>query len=346
MPRSDRAVVDAIVARTADAASIAWAHDGTGDVATLPDPEAAIDAAGRLGNVSALQSVAQPKVLRKAAAAALHGIRSRGVVVPEKVDARHVGLARETVDIPARAFLGMPDIDGEIELLLTVADDEGCCVLGAVLDGRPTPRESQHAHVSRSGMREVWKTCEGRGDIAEVSFVTGLHYGDHFLANDHGWRHFCEHVSPATIASARLLDPLARPPAARTDEGADDPWILPVRLLSAAAIHAGIGEIGAAFSSAIEVDDATRQSRIEGAIANAATAALTDALRPSLVAAVDLAHATFVLHGLPQRAERAVQAREQILAGVAGADIKPVLDAVRLAMFAHAMQQAGERPGG
>src|SRR5262245_17410281 len=96
--------VRAILDRTGDEATVAWAHDGTGDVSKLPDPLLAIAAAAALGNVKALQSVQGPKELRKAAAAALHKLRSTGVKVEEKVAPRAVGLGKEVIDIPARAF--------------------------------------------------------------------------------------------------------------------------------------------------------------------------------------------------------------------------------------------------
>src|SRR5687768_5615412 len=99
-----------ILDRTGDAATVAWAHEGTGDLAKLPDPHLAIAAAAALGNAKALQSVTTgPKELRKAASAALHRLRSRGVKVETRVESRTAGLGRESVDIPSRAFLSLPD---------------------------------------------------------------------------------------------------------------------------------------------------------------------------------------------------------------------------------------------
>ena len=70
----------AILDRSGDPATVAWAHEGKGALAALPDPQLAIAAAGALGNVAALQSVNAPKDLRKAASAALHKLKSRGEI--------------------------------------------------------------------------------------------------------------------------------------------------------------------------------------------------------------------------------------------------------------------------
>ncbi|MBM4368385.1 MAG: hypothetical protein FJ102_19380, partial [Deltaproteobacteria bacterium] len=56
-----------ILDRTGHAATVAWAHDGEGNLAALPDADLAVDAAVALGNAAALQAVQAPKNLRKLA---------------------------------------------------------------------------------------------------------------------------------------------------------------------------------------------------------------------------------------------------------------------------------------
>ena len=157
----------AIVNRSADVASVAWAHEGVGALASLPNPQAAIAAAAELGNVRALQSVQAPKDLRKAAAAALHKLKSKGMKVEEAPPPRAFTLTKEIVDLPSRAFFGLPDLEGDMELLLTTSDASGNCALGIIL-GAGRVKEVRHAHLGRGELREVWKQAEGRGDLAEM----------------------------------------------------------------------------------------------------------------------------------------------------------------------------------
>ena len=92
-------VVAALLDRSGDPASVAWVHDGVGELAALPDPDAALAAAVEVGNTAALQAVAAPKALKKAAAAALHKLRSRGVKVEAAVAPRAFSLGKEQEDI-------------------------------------------------------------------------------------------------------------------------------------------------------------------------------------------------------------------------------------------------------
>ncbi len=143
-----------ILDRSGDPATVAWAHDGEGALVSLADPELAIAAAGELGNITALQSVTEPKSLRKAAAAALHRLKSRGVRVEDKAPANTFTLAREALVITPRAFLSGPNPLGNCHMVLTATDAEGSCIVELIVGGSRV--QAEHGHASRKELRGFW----------------------------------------------------------------------------------------------------------------------------------------------------------------------------------------------
>lgn len=332
--KSNKNLVAMIVARSADEASVAWAHDGTGPLAALPDALSAIDAAAELGNVRALHGVTAPKELRKAAAAALHRLRSRGVRVEAPVAPRVFALPREIVDIPARAFLSVPDREGDIELLLSVSDDEGSCVLGVVVSGSAVVREAQHGHVSRSELREIWRKSAGREDFSEIPFASAVHFADLWLGassagRHHAWTHFLEHVSPATLIAARLLDPMRGAP---TDEvgSAAMPWLIPSGLLDSAALERGVQRVSAFFATLTDAAPEGAPDAFATILGEVADAVVTEATRPALADAARLAATTFRFHRWQAAADALLAAADAFAAGRPGSTIEAVTNTVRL----------------
>jgi hypothetical protein len=303
-----------ILDRTGDPATVAFAHDGTGDVTALADPALGIAAAEALGNAGVLQAVTGPKPLRKAAALALHRMRSRGVRVDVPPVAKAFSLGTERVELPARAFVSLPDPEGEIELVLTVSDEEGNCALGLVVGGTDGVREARHGHLGRGELREMWRSLESDTSHAEVPFTTGLHFADRFLRDrhNHNWTHFLEHVSPATLQSARLLDPLRGAPPARTDVE-PTPWLLPTGMLDN-ALHEHAGELLADVAE-------DELGRLRAALADAA---VSDRNRSRLAEMASFFAAVFTLHGRAADAEAATRVADQLTAGEAGSAIGPV----------------------
>ncbi|MFZ5482398.1 MAG: hypothetical protein ACOZNI_36890 [Myxococcota bacterium] len=331
-----------VLDRTADAPTVTWAHEGKGDVSRLPDPLLAIAAAAALGNTKALQSVQGPKELRKAAAAALHKLRSQGVKVEAPVAPKSVGLGKEVVDVPSRAFLSLPDNQGDIELLLSSTDREGTCLLGVVLGASGTVREAQHAHLSRGELRDVWKQAEGRADIREVPFTTGLHFADLWLQKHHAFTHFCEHVPPATLASARLLDPMTRAPAPAADEDPEkiQPWVAPLGMLDEASLHEGVHRAIDQMNSEIATDDDQRKALVDAAIDEAADAVLHARNRAPLARAAELAAVAYRFHGYAKVAAELRDTARKLEAGDPGRTMPPVVLAVRLSIMSHLLGEA------
>ncbi len=337
--------VSAIVDRSADPASVAWAHDGVGNVAALPDPLAAITAAGLLGNAKALQAVAAPKELRKAASAALHKLKSKGIKIEEVAAPRAFTLAKEGFDLAPRAFLSLPDLQGDIELLVTTSDPTGNCALGMLL-GAGGVKEMRHAHLGRGDLRDVWKQAQGRAEIAEIPFAVGLHYAERYATTSadhkHDWTHFLEHISAATLAGARALDPMTRVPEA-VEEG-EDPnprWLAPLGALDESALQAGIADVVALMGN--PGDDDSRDAALEAIYARTADTALADGDPAALARAAELAAAAVAFHGRPRGAAMLSAQVDAILAGAAGSAVEGVAMGVRLLLLSQAQQQLGGR---
>ena len=341
---SDKSALLAILARSGDPVTVAWVHDGMGDLASLPDPLLAIEAAGELGKVELLQGVSGPKPWRKAAAAALHRIKSRGVKVTEVVAPRSFALGKESVEVPSRAFLSMPDFDGDVELLLTCTDDEGTCALGLVVGGSGV-KDAGHGHLSRGELRDMWKQVESRPEMAEVPFTTALHYADAWLTpvNHRDWKHFLEHVAPATLASARVLDPVARAPAPPAGGEADTRgWMAPFSLLDESALMSAMDEAEGTILSPIELAPDQIETRMETLARDVADRALTDRNRGSFVRCAELAATSFRFHGRTAAADAAKAAARDLEAGKPGREIAPIVDAVRAALVLRHLQQRQE----
>lgn len=336
--------VSSIVDRSGDPASVAWAHDGVGDVAKLPNPLAAIAAAAELGNAKALQSVQAPKDLRKAASAALHKLKSKGLKIEEVAPARSFTLGKESFDLPSRAFISIPDLDGDMEFLLTTSDPGGNCALGVIF-GAGQPKEMRHAHVGRGELRDLWKQADGRKDLAEIPFTTGLHYIERFAAGapdyKHDWTHFLEHVPAATLQAARTLDPLGKAPTDAVDEDGIA-WIAPPGVLDHGALSEGMDRL-VALTSAAYADDAARDAAYEALYVEVADRALADGDRAALVRAAELAVASFAFHRRPKAAASVRAQAEAAAAGASGSALESVLTAVRLLLLSNAQRHLGDR---
>ncbi len=320
----------AILDRSGDPELVAWAHDGAGDVTTLSDPELAIHAAGELGNIAALQAVVAPKALRKAAAAALHRIKSRGIKVADAPAPKAFTLAREAFDVPPRAFLSGPNAMGNCHLLMTATDREGSCIMEVIIGGDKV--QDHHGHAGRSELRKFWKQIEGDDVMAEIPFVAGLHLGDAALNGKpaHGWDHFLSKVAPGSLAAARSANPLEY---ALADSGAAaEGWVLPAWLLPGAVVDGIVASLPA---------DATPEN--EGWLDEAIAAALEGGGRESFAFAADRSALVFALLGRGAAAESARAAATRMRAGEGCSDLAPLRSAVLLAAFQELQHRQQEK---
>lgn len=338
----------AILDQSGDPATVAWAHHGQGDLAQLADPALAIAAAAALGTAAALQAVTGPKDLKKAAAKALHQLRSRGVAVTPAAAPTTFSLGKVDTAVSPRAFLSLPDAEGDVELLLVAADDEGICVLGTILGGPDVLREARHAHVNRSGLREVLRSVEARGMHAELPFTAGLHLADRVYATrpDHAWHHFLDHVPAATLQSARFLSPDRGLPAGRADEPEPRPWMPNAGMLEARPLEDAIERMIEITGSAVYPDEDARRAAMKQSMALAADQALDGAARARLTEYLDYVVAAARWYGWPRHAEQLEAVRAAIAAGTPGSQVEAVRAAVEfhIASTAISSLRAGLQP--
>ncbi len=314
--------LSSILDRSGHAATVAWAHDGSGDLASLPDADLAVEAAVALGNVAALQAVVAPKHLRKLAAAALHKLKSRGVKVAEVAAPRAFSLGAEDVQVPPRAFLSTPNALGNMHLVLTATDREGSCIMELVYGG--SKLQDEHGHASRSELRQFWRELENDAGMTEIPFVTALHLGDALVQGKHahGWDHLLEKVDSGTLTAARLLDPARQAPAPRGDDGDPSDWSLPAWLVDAKLVE-DLAENGFGAHTAEDPDGWLNEG-------------LDKALRSSRD---EFAHAcehialAFTLVGRPRAAAEAREVKRRIEAGESGRNFAQVRLAVLMACF-------------
>jgi hypothetical protein len=336
--------IQAIVDRSGDAATVAWAHEGQGNLAALADPMLGIAAAAALGNVAILQKVVAPKELKKAAGAALHRLRSAGVKVAAPAAAAHFVMAADTSFLPSRAFIGVPDRMGDIELILSVTDAEGSCMLGMLVGGEDGISDIRHSHVSRNELRETWKQLE-KNQLAEIPFTTGLNLADQLLSprNDGNWRHFLEYVSAGTLASARLLDPLAKLPA----EVEEDPekigkdWALPVRMWDATLLKKAVaqqktGLLEASFG-AISSEQGKEDEQYNAVIRSICEQMLEPKKLPLWKQYIEMVELAFRLNGRVGSADRAAGYLRAVEAGQPLITLPPVVNSVKVALYQEAL---------
>lgn len=323
--------LSAILDQSGDPATVAWSHHGTGNLAGLADPELAIAAAAELGNVAALQSVDGPKALRKSAAAALHRLKSRGVKVADAAPARSFSLSREQLDVPPRAWVGAPSAMGNCHLVLTATDFDGSCIMEVIVGGDKV--QDQHGHAARNELRRFWKDMEADPSLREVPFVVGLRLADAAVAGKsiHGWDHFLSKVSPATLASARLVDPLRH--ALADDGGAAEGWVLPAWLIPGKVVEQTLANMPQGDADVAE----------EGWLEASLTGLLDPNTRERFAAAADHAALVFGVLGKGATATAAKSVAARLRAGEPASAFSELRSALLVATFQEIQHRQDEQ---
>ncbi len=341
---SQSPVVTAIVHRTADLATVAWAHDGAGDLATLPNVDAAVAAAVALRNIAALQgaSTSTSKVARKAASAGLHRLKSAGVVVVDKVEPpRAYTLQKEDIEPLLAGFMSVPDENGDIEVILTVANERGSAIAGFVLGGWSGLREMRVTTVSRSAVREVWRTL-GRNRAAEVPFHAALHYVQPFGAGHADWPHFVRLLPPGVVQSAQLLDPLAHRLSGQPPEpGSITRWMPNPDLLDEDVLETALEPLIAVATRREDVDEDAQRGAIDRFLNSVADAALTAPARARLTQHLELTLAALWLSGWDRHHTVFVDILAAVASGKPGSAIPAVEACVKYTLAQRAMQVGG-----
>ncbi len=317
--------ITSIVDRSGHAETVAWAHEGHGNVASLPDPELAIAAALVLGNGVALASVTAPKPLRKLASAALHKLKSQGVKVAAAAPPRSFSLGAEEVNVPPRAFLSRPNTMGNIHLVLTATDRDGSCIMELIYGG--SRLNDNHGHASRGELRSFWRELENDRAMGEIPFVAGLHLGDVLVQGKHahGWDHLLEKVDPGTLTSARLLDPLRHAPPAKDDDGDPGDWTLPAWLVPPKVVESTL--------ESMPQELAPEGEALPEAWLEAGTDEALSAARHEFATACEQFALAFALLGRPRAAAEARSVRRRIEDGEAGRTLPQVRQSLLLAVY-------------
>lgn len=281
-----------VLDRSGDPATVAWAHEGKGRLSDLADPTLGIAAAVALGNAAALQSVTAPKDLKKAAAAALHRLRSSGIKVEAPRPQASFQLSAEAGAPPPRAFVALPDGSGEVEFVLTVSDAAESCAVGLRAVSPALITDSGHSHLSRTELRNTWAEVQKNG-LIEIPFSAGLHWADRLIGSTHAFKHFLEHVPAATIAAARANPPRPLAAVAEDPERIGKDWALSNRLWDLTALEPTVHAI---FSAPAE-EGVDPNARYEAAVDQLAAGMIRDDNRANVVASLRFLAEIYALLG-------------------------------------------------
>ena len=332
---SKNPTVAAILDRSGDANAVAWAHEGVGTLQLCGDPEAAVAAAVALRNVAALQAASGlgAKALRKLASAGLHRLRAAGVIVPEAAP-RSFQLAKEELETVIRAFVGVPDPEGDMEILLIVATDLGTGVAGLVLGGFSGVRDRKLVSMDRAGVRDVLRTVDRHGR-AEVPFASALALALPHLGAEPGWGRFVALLPPGLLQSAQILDPLARRlPDQPAEPAGLSAWAPHPDLLEEAPLHAAIGPLIGILESPLFPDDASKRDAMDLGMRAAADQCLTERSRAAMVQYLEHCRSVLWLAGWDRTHARRGVELEEVASGRPGSEIPGVQATVRMYLTA------------
>ena len=171
------------------------------------------------GDIAALQALTKgPKVVKKAAKKALHQLRSQGVTVPKARSTSAFSLGKEQLETLSGAWMGPPDGDGYVYVVLGWADEDVCGAwIAHVGGGQGVKADARFVPTSRSGWRRLTKELGDASGLAPVPFTTAYGLAAEGVAtlrtlsgkDAPDWKAFSAAVPDGTKRSAELVDPLA-----------------------------------------------------------------------------------------------------------------------------------------
>ena len=262
----------------------------------------AIAAAQRLGRGDRLVSIKDAtaiKAVRKAAAEAIHRLRSAGHAVEESRTAAW-SMTREAATYPPpTALLGMPLPDAYFPYAVMSYGAEGGVICAGLAGPGQGFKDDEHAHMGRSKARQTWDDLKRKSGWYEVPFHVGLHFAERAFRGagekfPGGWAHVLENVAKEDQDGARMFDPL------RDQESEIDGTALGqvdalltgenrVALMpDEAAVVWGIEQTIDAKKSPLELSDETKKDRMADIVAQTADKALHGTNRASWAQALDV----------------------------------------------------------
>lgn len=279
----------------------------------------AVEAALRLGRgdlLTTAKNEARDKEVRKAAAAAIHRLKSMGQKVEETRSAQAWTLkAEEAPVLPPIAVISMPDQDGTFAFVAVVTGANETVAFGGMAGGVSGHRDVEHTHLSRSARREILADLRRDEAMTELPFHAALQVLERAFAlggaTPHEWDHLLVHLDEGTKTSARLL------PLFKEAVEAPHPDVLAqiVPLLDGPAPVVLVPDQGAlleyamelfsASTSPLEVSDSTRQARVDAAMDKAADAMVSGFRRRTWAVALETAAVVAAARGLDDLVEPA-----------------------------------------
>jgi len=279
----------------------------------------AVEAALRLGRgdlLTTAKNEARDKEVRKAAAAAIHRLKSMGQKVEETRSAQAWTLKAEEAPVfPPVAVVSMPDQDGTFAFVAVVTGANETVAFGGMAGGVSGHRDVEHTHLSRSARREILADLRRDEAMTELPFHAALQVLERAFAlggaTPHEWDHLLVHLDEGTKTSARLL------PLFKEALEAPHPDVLAqiVPLLDGPAPVVLVPDQGAlleyamelfsASTSPLEVNDSTRQARVDAAMDKAADAMVSGFRRRTWAVALETAAVVAAARGLDDLVEPA-----------------------------------------
>jgi hypothetical protein len=262
----------------------------------------AIAAAQRLGRGDRLVSIKDAtsiKAVRKAAAEAIHRLRSTGHAVEESRGAAWSMTREASAYPPPTALLGMPLPDAYFPYAVMSYGAEGGVICAGLAGPGQGFKDDEHAHMGRSKARQTWDDLKRKSGWFEVPFHVGLHFAERAFKGagekfPGGWAHVLENVPKEDQDGARMFDPL-RDQEREIDGDAlrrvDDLLTGEHRVAlmpDENAIVWGIEQTMDAKKSPLELSEETRKDRMGDIVAQTADKALEGTHRASWAQALDV----------------------------------------------------------
>jgi hypothetical protein len=331
-------LLSAVEAGDSSVAAAAWlgAEAGSLDHLSEADCILAVEAARRMGLVQHLQAAktSPMKVVRKAAAKAIHALTAAGAEVPQTP--KQPGgwsLGSEQRELPPPVgLIGLPQGDGYFPfILLTFARDAACVCAGVAGSGQGF-QDADHAHVGRSRAKAILSDARRDHNLVEVPFHVALSFCQRAFeeggrGEPGGWSHMLSSVPEGVQNAARMLDPLAKQDADldsdalhQIDTLLDGPRRIVFNLeerISGPAVDAVMG----ALTSTLAINDDEKRRRVADEVMTATNQAFDGHARKTWTLAMDVLTAISEVAGWREEQRAARHISLALQAGRPGADI-------------------------
>ena len=296
----------------------------------------AVEAARRMSKIDRLiEAKSSPdKTIKKAAAKAIHSLKTSGVQVVEEQSA-NTGwtLGAETIEVPGPVgLLGLPQGDGYFPFILVVHSREGAYVSAGVAGSGQGFQDSDQAQVGRSQAREIVENARKDHNLVEVPFHVALHFTERAFIEGggrkpEGWGRLLSFVSEGTKNAARMLNPLQKQETDLDSSVLHDFEALSegehrvVFNLEERISGPRVDAVLKALTSAVEVDEDSRKKRIADECALAANEVMEGHARQTWTLAMDVIACISEVAGWEAERKIARHTSLALSSGRPGADI-------------------------